>query len=618
MKTPYKLSFKKPVTAIRLCAVLVMSLLLNKTFSQNLIGEKTGGLKYLTETGLSIQHNFLNKDALKKHCENKRGVNFKRRTAVRDTKIGVSELKKTAITDTTPAIIMTTALPADTVFTFLLGTFESDSIKIQVDFGDSVKKDFIIGSSDSIKGIVGSSKIIKVYGSGIVYLDCNSNKITNLDVTKDTFLTQLHSDFNELTSIDLTKNIHLEYLSCGFNKLTSLELSYNSDLESLICWFNQISSLNLSSNLKLRELSCYHNQLTQIDVSKDTLLQTLDCSHNLLSHIDVCKNIHLWDLGCSHNLLTSIDVSSNTELQSFVCANNKIENLDVSKNMYLEDLYCGHNLLTGIDLSKNWALQFFLCDSNSISNLDLAHNLRLEVIYCNGNLLSSLDVLNKDWLVYLDCSSNLLADIKIDSSRVIQLNCSNNHFFFGSLPLPITQWPEYIYAPQKPVVIAGKTSKGTEIDLSSQFLVNSDTTHYVWKTKTGTILTEGADYTIFGGKTVFAKSFADSIYCEMTNAAFPDFKDINVLKTTFTKVSDSDGLNEAKIKQILIYTNRETVYLTVPISANAAVYDITGREVATALLNTGLNALEMKAPGIYIVNINFSDGATVTKKIIVN
>ena len=49
--------------------------------------------------------------------------------------------------------------------------------------------------------------------------------LTNLDVSKNTILTEFFCYENQLTSLDMSKNPALLFLNCGDNQLTSLALN---------------------------------------------------------------------------------------------------------------------------------------------------------------------------------------------------------------------------------------------------------------------------------------------------------------------------------------------------------------------------------------------------------
>ena len=79
----------------------------------------------------------------------------------------------------------------------------------------------------------------------------------------------------------------LQRLGCEGNKLTTLNLSRNTALTSLSCNGNQLTNLDVSSNTALTSLSCYNNQLTSLDVRGNTALTSLSCGRNQLTSLDV-------------------------------------------------------------------------------------------------------------------------------------------------------------------------------------------------------------------------------------------------------------------------------------------------------------------------------------------
>jgi hypothetical protein len=185
------------------------------------------------------------------------------------------------------------------------------------------------------------------YFTELTTLRCSSNKLTALDVSKNTALTELSCGANKLTSLDVSKNTALTYLVCYKNQLTSLDVSKNTALTGLHCYNNQLTSLDVSKNTKLWDLYCNRNQLTSLDVSKNTALTTLYCYSNQLTSLDVTKNTALTELWCYSNQLTSLDVSGCTALTELRCYDNELTSLDVSKNTVLTRLYCYQNRIKG-------------------------------------------------------------------------------------------------------------------------------------------------------------------------------------------------------------------------------------------------------------------------------
>ena len=112
--------------------------------------------------------------------------------------------------------------------------------------------------------------------------------------------------YNKLTDLDLSKNTLLKMLDCWSNKLTDLDLSKNTELEMLGCSYNRsLSSLDLSKNTKLTHLRCNECQLTSLNIKYCKELRNLDCSNNELQSLDVSRNKKLWDVRCYKNKFTT-------------------------------------------------------------------------------------------------------------------------------------------------------------------------------------------------------------------------------------------------------------------------------------------------------------------------
>jgi len=148
----------------------------------------------------------------------------------------------------------------------------------------------------------------------LIYLDCNSSKITTLNLSKITNLEELHCSSNQLTALDVSKNTNLKELHCEFNQITTLDISKNTALEKLICSGNKLTTLDVSKNTALQVLYCYSNQLTSLDVSKNKMLEHLACGYQPLKSLDLSANTMLKYLSCGKTQLTSLDLSKNTQL----------------------------------------------------------------------------------------------------------------------------------------------------------------------------------------------------------------------------------------------------------------------------------------------------------------
>ena len=108
-------------------------------------------------------------------------------------------------------------------------------------------------------------------------------------------------------------------------------IEYFTAATMLMCDQNKLTSLDVSKNTKLIQLICYGNKLTSLDVSKNTALGLLNCIDNQLTSLDVSKNTELATLLCQNNKLTSLDVSENQKLTILDCSNNLINETEMGK-----------------------------------------------------------------------------------------------------------------------------------------------------------------------------------------------------------------------------------------------------------------------------------------------
>ncbi|HBH0207721.1 TPA: cell wall-binding repeat-containing protein, partial [Clostridioides difficile] len=83
----------------------------------------------------------------------------------------------------------------------------------------------------------------------------NPNKIDNLDgIENFRNLEKLDCSSNNLESVDLSKNIKLKYLDISGNKILNINLKNNNLINELHCDANKLSSLDLKNNKNLVSL----------------------------------------------------------------------------------------------------------------------------------------------------------------------------------------------------------------------------------------------------------------------------------------------------------------------------------------------------------------------------
>lgn len=266
---------------------------------------------------------------------------------------------------------------------------------------------------ESLKGIE--------YFKNLKNLDCQNNKIDELNIYKNTKLEHLNCDGNGISNLDISKNLELKELYCARNKISDLDVSNNKSLEILYCWDNKISSIDVSNNLELTNLHLAENLLSKIDIKNNDKLKELKISDNeKISEIDLSDKVYLEFFDCGNNNIKNLDISKNTNLKyldiSYYYHNGEyIQNLDVSNNLELRSLICnGNKKLKDIDLSKNTNLEGIFLAKNSLENIDLSNQKELNYLQISENKLRSLDVSNNPKLEEMYISKNEIGKLKVN------------------------------------------------------------------------------------------------------------------------------------------------------------------------------------------------------------
>lgn len=164
----------------------------------------------------------------------------------------------------------------------------------------------------------------------ITVLDLSGLGIGDLTgISHFTVLERLNVNNNRLTSLDVSKNTRLTSLYCATNALGHLDVTGCPELVDLNCERNRLTELNLACNPKLVQLYCRHNSLTQLDVSRNLELVFIETFDNSLTSFDCSMLKKLEFLHIDYNKLTTLNMSGNPALKDsgFVAANNHLDTL---------------------------------------------------------------------------------------------------------------------------------------------------------------------------------------------------------------------------------------------------------------------------------------------------
>lgn len=128
-------------------------------------------------------------------------------------------------------------------------------------------------------------------------LDCQNNRLTELDVRQNRELKYLHCAFNRIRSLDVSGLEKLISLVCENNGMTALDLTGCTALEIIYCRSNNLPKVDFSSNTSLKFIETFDNRLTEVDLSMLSNLEFVHLDHNRLTHLDLSKNTNLSPIG---------------------------------------------------------------------------------------------------------------------------------------------------------------------------------------------------------------------------------------------------------------------------------------------------------------------------------
>jgi hypothetical protein len=377
---------------------------------------------------------------------------------------------------------------------------------------------------------------------------------------------QINDTLNWLTQEDwVSKVIGLMWNENTPKRLVTI--GYSLDYE----WQYKNLSGNLNCNYwsELTHLYCNYNQIKTIDAGNNVSLISLSCSNNLLTSINVTNCVALSTLACGYNQLTALHIINNLVLSFLICQENQLTTLDVSNNVALSALACGYNQLTNLDVSNNINLEGLQCEKNQLTTLDLENNTKISMLYCYSNQLTSLDLSNQS-IEYLYCGDNRLTTLIVGSGIYHTLQCHLNYLLFSKIPQHSSS-----YNPQH-MVDGGNIAYNDGIDLSNQYRVGENITHFLWFD-----ITSGDEQTIEiageNGLFLLTDAFIGKrLRCKMTNASFPEL--ISVYEV---KIVDKVGTETYDVAILLhLYPNPTTGELRIDGEKlrieSVEIYDITG------------------------------------------
>lgn len=185
--------------------------------------------------------------------------------------------------------------------------------------------------------------------------------------------------------------LRTEPFRCADRNIATLKgIEFFPNITGLDCSSNPIATLNLSKNSALRFLNCRANRLTILNVSPLFYLEELNVADNELVSLNVSNNLLLTKLDCYGNNLTSLDLSNNSSLTVLDCGGNQLTELNVSRCLDLDTLHCVNNRLSSLNLENQRRLRVLICGDNQLSTLSLPRQGELLTLLAQKNRLADI------------------------------------------------------------------------------------------------------------------------------------------------------------------------------------------------------------------------------------
>ena len=291
----------------------------------------------------------------------------------------------------------------------------------------------------------------------VLFLDCAENRLTALDVSKNTALLGLYCSRNLLTALDVSKNTELGALNCTGNQIKGKEMtrlvkSLPNRTGKKAGTFTVVQepapefNICLKSDVAIAKRKNWNTQKYKSNTKKYVPYEGKEPSHKIsfttakaVGESVKLKMTYTGSLSLRGLTgtpvsgteviykLTSQTVTIQGDVTVLYCNGNKLTTLDVSQNTALTELYCHSNLLTTLDVSQNTALTRFYFDYNQLTTLDVSKNTALTTLSCAYNPLTALDVSKNTALMKLRCFNNQLTALDVSKNTALtELYCSHN------------------------------------------------------------------------------------------------------------------------------------------------------------------------------------------------
>lgn len=319
-------------------------------------------------------------------------------------------------------------------------------------FPDNKFRNYLLSQSYGKDGVITTAEIANIteinvsslkiqslegikYFTALKTLNCDNNKLTSLDVSKNTKLTRLNCSGNQIrgAAMDALINslpsvnsgsFHAINLSNEGNVMTASRVG-TAKTKGWETWYTESGTIwekyaGAPDGIEIEERSFpdenFRLYLASHDYGKDYIISDAEIKSITYMNID------------SKNVVSLQGIEYFTALESLWLFGNSINSLDVSQNASLTELYCNYNNLTKLNVTGCNALEILCCNRNKLTQIDVSGCPSLKTLRCDQNqikgaamdaLIASLPTVSSGelWVTFNEGEENEITTIQIAAAK---------------------------------------------------------------------------------------------------------------------------------------------------------------------------------------------------------
>jgi Leucine-rich repeat (LRR) protein len=158
-------------------------------------------------------------------------------------------------------------------------------------------------------------------------LDCETNNITELDLTHLSQLEYLNCSDCRIEKLTFPEHFQIESINCNSNELKKITFPKNSTLETLVCSYNPIEELDIQHCYKLSGIHCENTEIVQLNIPESCSVEYLDCGSSALHKLEISNHPTLKNISIFDSSIKTLDISNCIRLKTILWYDTPLEKL---------------------------------------------------------------------------------------------------------------------------------------------------------------------------------------------------------------------------------------------------------------------------------------------------